>query len=67
MSFQTNITNLSDKLFFNLKYYNYEAEGDTLCEACAKYDRVGKMADCGGDDWGYDMDLCTDCYHDMSD
>ena len=65
MALQANITNLQDSVFFNLEYYNYEKEGDTLCEVCAKYDKVAKSADSVFGSDINDMDLCTDCFQEI--
>ena len=57
-----NPTNLKDSLFIQLGYE--EGMPDTLCEVCAK-DGIITEADSAGSDYGFDGDLCSDCFSEV--
>ena len=59
-----NKTNLSDSLFIQLGYEESMPQGDTLCTVCAR-EGIATEANCGGQAWGFNEDLCIDCFHDM--
>ena len=59
-----NQTNLSDSLFIQLGYEESMPQGDTLCVSCAQAG-ITTEANCGGQDWGFDEDLCSDCFSEV--